>query len=350
MAVHLGGGNWILVDSCVPPRSKYPASLEYLKSLGVDVETQVQLVIVSHWHDDHFRGISTILEECTGAELAISSVIRVDEFRQLAALYSKQPFLKGSGLDEFGRIFSIIEERRQNLTNAQPLNYAIADRILYNDVISLGTGEYPVVMYSLSPSDASVLQAQLSFMELLPNERDQVKKISARGPNHSSVVLWIAVGNERILLGADLENTPFNNTGWTSILETSKVTDGQASVFKIPHHGSANGHNESIWDELLVQDAYAIVTPYNRGRTPIPTHQDVLRITSLTPHAFGTALPLRRQHRFRNRVVREMLAQVTRDVNSAESGWGHVRLRRTLGELDNHWRTELFGHALSLES
>ena len=58
--VHLGQGKWLLIDSCLNPNSGEPASLEYLKSLGVNPASDVVLIVVSHWHDDHVRGITKI--------------------------------------------------------------------------------------------------------------------------------------------------------------------------------------------------------------------------------------------------------------------------------------------------
>jgi len=42
IAVHLGEGVWLLVDSCVDPDSKAPASGTYLEGFGVD-PSQVRL-------------------------------------------------------------------------------------------------------------------------------------------------------------------------------------------------------------------------------------------------------------------------------------------------------------------
>jgi len=50
IAVHLGDNQWLLVDSCRNPKTKVPASLEYLQEIGVD-PTQVLAVVASHWHD-----------------------------------------------------------------------------------------------------------------------------------------------------------------------------------------------------------------------------------------------------------------------------------------------------------
>ena len=41
IALHLGFGKWVLVDSCLEPKSGKPAQLQYLESLGIDASLAV---------------------------------------------------------------------------------------------------------------------------------------------------------------------------------------------------------------------------------------------------------------------------------------------------------------------
>lgn len=52
--VHLGQNQWIIVDSCIAPRTREIPALEYLDQIGVDASTQVRLIVATHAHDDHF--------------------------------------------------------------------------------------------------------------------------------------------------------------------------------------------------------------------------------------------------------------------------------------------------------
>ena len=81
IVLHIGGGKWVLVDSCIDPGSQVPASLDYLKNLKFPVGEAVKLIVVTHWHDDHIRGISTVLDECKSACFAISGVISFSRTR-----------------------------------------------------------------------------------------------------------------------------------------------------------------------------------------------------------------------------------------------------------------------------
>jgi glyoxylase-like metal-dependent hydrolase (beta-lactamase superfamily II) len=75
LAVHLGNGSWMLVDSCIAEGEALPPSLTYLDDLGVD-PSAVALVVATHWHDDHIRGLSTLVDECKRARFYCSAAFR----------------------------------------------------------------------------------------------------------------------------------------------------------------------------------------------------------------------------------------------------------------------------------
>ncbi len=346
--IHVGNGRWVLVDSCLDPSSNLPAPTNYLRSLGVDVERNVGLVVATHWHDDHVRGISTIFRECKSAEFVISNALRSDQFLTLVASYRGPAQFRSSGLDEFMQVFQILETRKQSGSRLNPPKFALSNRLLWGEEIPLSTNTFEAKVFSLSPSDASMQQAILAFAELLPTEGKRKNRITTPTQNHASVVLWIQVGDHNMLLGADLENTGDTKTGWTAILNDTIVISGKAGVFKVAHHGAESAHDSRVWAELLLEEPCAILSPFSRGDRPLPTSTDIGRITNLTPNAYITSLPIRRQHRWTNRVVRDLLSDATRDCHSAHYGWGHIRLRQSIAAKSDNWQVELFGDALAL--
>ncbi len=346
--LHLGAGKWILVDSCIDPESGKPASLKYLHDLNVDLPNAVKLIVATHWHDDHVRGISTVFDECQSAEFAISDALSADEFLTLVALYRERTMMKNSGLDEFADVFRILDSRKPRGARFNPPEPASADKLLYRDRIRLASEIVEVTVSSLSPSKAAKLQANLAFAELLPRATESKKRVASPAPNHTSVVLWIEVGEHKILLSADLEKTSDPKTGWSIILTDSTVVSGKAGVFKIPHHGSENAHHDDVWSELLSKEPLAVVTPFRLGKKPLPSPQDVRRINQLTPHAYTTAPARRRRQKWRNRVVRDFIDQATRSMHNVHHGWGHVRFRQKISAKNRPWDVELFGDATSL--
>ena len=89
LAIHVGSGRWLLVDSCLNDAKK-PAAIEYLKEIAVDVATQVEIVAASHRHDDHIKDLSTVLKECRSAKLYLSSAFQKQEFVGLIQTFEDQ--------------------------------------------------------------------------------------------------------------------------------------------------------------------------------------------------------------------------------------------------------------------
>jgi glyoxylase-like metal-dependent hydrolase (beta-lactamase superfamily II) len=79
LVLHVGDGQWILVDSCIVPGTDESAALLYLSDIGVKPEAVVR-VIASHWDDDHIRGMSSVVRACTSAEFVMSQALLKDEF------------------------------------------------------------------------------------------------------------------------------------------------------------------------------------------------------------------------------------------------------------------------------
>jgi beta-lactamase superfamily II metal-dependent hydrolase len=350
VAVHIGNGQWILVDSCLEPSSNKPAAIQYLRNLNIDIANSVKLIVATHWHDDHIQGISDILSQCTSAKFVISGALAAREFLKLLAVYSEHFMVSGSGLDEFKRIFQLLDLRKQRGSKINPPDFASSNKLLYRGEIPTTTGKVEAKVFSLSPSSASAVMAMLTFANLLPKDGERKKRITSFASNHASVVLWVEVGEQKMLLGADLERTPDPKTGWSIILSESTVISGKAGVFKVPHHGAESAHEPLVWSQLLSAGPYAILSPFSAGSRTLPNNEDIERINNLTTNAYITAPPVQRRHRWANKVVRELVRDVTRDIHSVHNGWGQIRLRRRIVDKSTAWQLELFGDALPLKS
>ena len=347
--LHIGDGKWVLVDSCLDPGSGQPASLTYLHNLNVDIGQAVKLVVATHWHDDHVRGIANLFEQCQSADFVISNALRNEEFLALTSLYRAPSGLESSGLDEFSKIFQLLTAQSSSGVRFNSPKFAVSDKSLYRTQIEATLSPTEARVFALSPSDESILQATLAFAELMKKEEQRRKRVASPAPNHTSVVLWAEVGHHRILLGADLEKTSNPKTGWSVIVEESTVISGKASLFKVPHHGSENAHHDGVWSEVLLNEPFAILTPYSPGRKPLPSDADITRISRLTPNVYVTSPTKRQRIRWRQRIVKEYVEQVTRSIRSIHHGWGQVRLRKRIDETSSSWQVELFGDAYVLK-
>lgn len=339
--LHVGQNKWFIVDSCIEPISEEPAPLTYLRKINVDPATSVKQVIATHWHDDHIRGLGNIVKTCISAEFVCSDALKLNEFLYIVSAYGVRTMMQNSGIGEFRKILEILEERMKLLKSRYlPIKWAIENRCLWKDY----PGSSNCSIYSLSPSDASVLAAKLDFSRLLPQEKESKKRLISITPNRSAVVLWVTIGDVIILLGSDLEEEGDPKTGWSVIVNTSSRPEGKASLFKIPHHGSKNAHHGSVWTEMLEDKPVAVVTPYENGKTTLPSKTDVERICSLTDKGYATAIN-KGGKTTRDRTVEKTIRETVRYIKQLHTSIGHVRVRV---KPSNPWTVELFGDALPL--
>jgi hypothetical protein len=337
--VHLGGGVWITIDSCVDNSSAEYRSLalSYLNQIGVAADQSVMLVLCTHWHDNHIGGLAQIVDHCQQADFFLSSALQDEQFAAMVRAYQKGALVAGgSGVTEIDRIFDCLRRSRR------PAGLAIQDRRIFRlDGEDSGHG-LECLVWSLSLSDAQVARflAGLSF----PSAGQTKARCHPMRPNHQTVVVWIEIGETKILLGGDLEETEEQRTGWSVIVRSPTRPSGQASILKIPHHGSQNGHSDCVWRKMLVQEPFALLTPWNRG-SKLPTPDDVTRIVGLTPNAYSTATLAARRVKRRSPPVEKTLRELGVNVRPSEPRTGLLRMRK---RRPGSWRLECFNGACHL--
>jgi glyoxylase-like metal-dependent hydrolase (beta-lactamase superfamily II) len=109
LAIHLGRNDWAVVDSCVSRGSATPVAAEYLNALD-GPGARVLMVIATHWHDDHVRGVSAILENQPDAQFACSMAIRSNEFLTLVGLASEADGA-AAPVQELARVVRLLQQR-----------------------------------------------------------------------------------------------------------------------------------------------------------------------------------------------------------------------------------------------
>ena len=329
--VHIGNHKWVIVDSCFDTE-RHPAALEYLRKLGSNPSEAVCLVVATHWHDDHIRGMGELVEVCDKAAFSCAAALGKEEFLSaLAALERRPATATGSGLRELYRVFSLLAER------SATCNYAISNRLIYT--------QDDCMIWSLSPSDRAFETFLQQIGQLVPREPESKKRVPSLMPNEAAVVLLVSVCNSTILLGADLEKR-----GWLEILDDYKHPDYKPSVYKVPHHGSHFSHEERVWSEILDKDPIAALTPWRRAGRELPTQADSHRILSYSSRSYVTAAredasgvsTLRRNNTV-DKTIRESGARIRTVGHSS----GMIRLRKKVNSPAD-WRIEKFGSACRL--
>lgn len=342
--VHLARGEWIVVDSCIERRSNRPIALDYLDRLGVDVSKCVKLVVVSHWHDDHISGIANVLRVAESAKFVCSAALRSKEFVQ-AVVANKNAMMESPGIAEFADIFEILQERSSRKVRAESIGpvWSVANQCLLRR--ENANGEGPTEIYSLSPSHSSLTLAFREIAQLLPQPGMPKRRPIALSPNKLAVVLWILVGQVRVLLGSDLEESPDPTGGWTAIIQSDARPSGCAKIFKVPHHGSENADKPQVWTEMLEPRPFALVSPFASGRRPLPSPSDIARLSGRTQNLYCTANPNGWSPPRRDNAVEKAAKEVTRCRRAIRGTMGHIRIRVRASELPPSIRPELFNGA-----
>ena len=343
IVLHLGNGDWIIVDSCIFPDSSEPAALEYLRGFGVNPSTSVRRVVATHWHDDHIRGMASVLRECSSAQFVMSGALASTQFIQLVLEVDAQNKLVkySSSASEFAEILDILKSRKSS-------RHAVGPHIYAQDGNRLFVGGYNNVaeVWALSPSSATITNAFAGLAERLmtPGEVRRFKQFS---PNDLSVAILVQTGAYHLLLGADLENTPTEDFGWKAVLRSTLRPTVLSSAFKIAHHGSANAEHKDVWGTMLVDKPIAVVTPYAKLAEPLPTKPDLQRIIDRASKAYCTTWPPS-QRPTRRQGVDGVVRGATKSRRSLSRKGGYIRLRMDLSDSSAVPSVELFGSAKQL--
>lgn len=171
VVVHLGLGEWMVVDSCRDSYTRKPAALDYLRKLGVDVARSLKLIVVTHWHNDHMLGAAEIFEAAESAALFCSGALRTPEFADLIAA-STRDRLGESELPEFKEILNILDRRRVSARKGSSgPSYALEGSVLLRRDASPACG--PMIVQALTPSHGAVSLAHCDgTVKMIPCNRD----------------------------------------------------------------------------------------------------------------------------------------------------------------------------------
>jgi beta-lactamase superfamily II metal-dependent hydrolase len=339
--VHVGGGQWLIVDSCVDQQTKQIPVVEYLSSLQVDLARDVALVVGTHAHDDHIAGLSEILDLCESATFVCSSALTGEEFMAtLEADADIERLFRKTIRSEYRRIFEIIDGRDANGT-VPPAMRAVELRELWSRPQSNDAPSASAL--ALSPSDLAASRALTAIGAGLAKATDR-RLIRRVDPNEFAVALWVTVGDVAVLLGADLTKGP-QGCGWNAVVKRFAPST-LASAFKIPHHGSPNAHHDEVWSQLLSDDVIALIAPYRMGHRPLPADDDVQRIKMTASAVYCSANPKAPALSKEVKRTRSALASLGATNVRFEGRTGQVRARKPSGSAA--WSVECFAPAMQL--
>jgi beta-lactamase superfamily II metal-dependent hydrolase len=326
LAVNLGQGAWVLVDSFTVGPQREPIALTYLAERGVD-PSQVVLVVATHWDDDHIQGITKVLRAASNARFVLSAALNDKQFFEFASLHQQRTGggPHSSGLREFIMALAHLKDAGRD----GPV-WAVQDKLLWSN------GDRAVT--AIAPSDATM---SAGFAAAAPRPADAPRGAALRQvtPNGSSVVLWVASDTHRWLLGADLECHPDVARGWDAAVGALARGGERAFAVKVPHHGSPDADHDDMWQQMLDPNPIAAVTRYARGPTPRPSAADRARLRTRTSRGYVVGRPRPRRH-YEPIVRRRIESSTVSGLRPLTGGVGHLRVvinRDSCTVHDNEW-------------
>lgn len=340
LVVHVGSGTWLIIDSCIDATNGVPAPLYYLNQMQVDPASAVKSVVVTHWHDDHIRGMGKILRACSGARVCIPSALHtVDFVRAIVTLEGAFSGVVSSGVAEINEVF------RSAQMKAGPV-VATENTIIWSAKGSLMAHAADVELRALSPSGTQGLAMLTRVASMVRGSNgSNLGRAPRSGSNDLAIASWLCCGEHTLLFGADLEVHANPACGWGAIRAiANQLPGGKADVFKVPHHGSSTGDDPKVWADMLAHDPIAILTPWTRG-TGLPQPSDLDRIRNNTRQGHITNMGRMANVAKRDPAVEKTLKENGIDLLSCEGLMGHIRLRK---KPNSGWTVEHFGAAVKL--
>jgi len=340
IVIHAGNKNWYIVDSFLNESTGNPIGLDYLECIGVNLQEDVKLIVATHWHDDHVKGIFEILKKCEQSKFLVSMATNKEEFLALIAQDEAQTAnLKAlsSGVNEFYQCFTYLIENGQ----IDRRLWAIQDRQFTPD-------GHISNFYSLSPSDREISLAVQMFVDLAVDQGEQINPIPKRNPNHTSIVLGINVGDFKALLGADLENITEPGCGWEHLVTNSTLIRGNKySLIKIPHHGSSGSHHDGLWQKHIETSNHSLVSTFTKSH--LPRVEDVDRILGLSNSAYSTGNPrlTKKARKIEDRAAEKIISRTTKRFVKLGTNVGQVTFRKSTSS--GAETIQKFGSALHLK-
>jgi len=306
------------------------------------MRTSVSHVFATHWHDDHVRGLSRLVEECANAQFCCADVLTNPDFAKfVACLGTGSVATEGAKISEFRNIFRILS------VGGRSLKWTGPGRRIANIQVPPVFG---CSIYSLSPSDVEKTRFLENLVAQTPQPFEAKRAAASPDPNLAATVIAMDFEHFSLLLGADMEIHHDTRRGWTAaIAEAATLALPKAELFKVPHHGSATGHHPQIWTDLLKDRPASVVTPFNKLRegSKLPTAADLERLASLSGRLYLSASRHNLRGPPKDAVVKRALAESGVQLRSLEVPVGAVRLRRRHGPSEL-WSAEVFEPAQEL--
>jgi beta-lactamase superfamily II metal-dependent hydrolase len=323
LCIHIGNGYWVLIDSCRDKDGK-SASLQYLTSIGIDKD-KVLFIIISHWHDDHIKGVTNLVRHFEKATVIFSPLISEKYFLALTEQLKNIGTKNGGGLREIRNCLDIALNENRIKTYSE-------NQCIFNSATSgIDVGQN-LKIHSVSPSNAGVTEESIGFTKSF--EIGSKDYVPSKKENHASIAIHICTPEFSVLLGSDLETYHSDKFGWGAVLKNNNVIESKCDLFKIPHHGSEGAYHPDVWKTLISDEPISILTPFKNGNVDLPKAAGVDQLKKDSHSVYITASnSSTKPHSIKNRAAAKILNRKTKIKTDATTGYstGQITVRKNQG-------------------
>jgi competence protein ComEC len=220
-----GDNNKIGIIDCNLFNSTNPV-LNHIKKININ---EIEFMILSHPHEDHFSGFKQLLEHCRNNNISINAFYHT---AQTTPAYLKSANRSRVADDKLIELFLLLKEMK--LSNEINV-YAIDDNPLFN--IPLGK-EFK--MEVLSPSSIEIDK----FINGVKYPFDEEESSANPNANWLSTVIRVYNDETSVILTSDVESSVLSRIGKR---KNGRLGNNKLSLAQIPHHGSKTNLNKTFW-------------------------------------------------------------------------------------------------------
>lgn len=268
IAVKLPGEVWGVVDNYTPTLDRPESNpvVRFLKERGI---TRLSFLCLTHPHDDHYRGMSYLLEAYQpdrvwlfGSSTHKHLYSKVAEVLKAAAESKNVDAGDSENADELVRILDRIQADWADAKRSPRLD--VRRLQLEMPLLELNSTP-PVRITALGASGGRALEYEGTLVKCFTSDGQcLVDELPRVNHNMISGGLLIEYGQARIVLGGDIDTQ-----AWQETMRTIPSERLNSSLVKASHHGSATGYCAGLWQQFSPgRAAIAVITPYSKQGLP----------------------------------------------------------------------------------
>ncbi|MCW8898550.1 MAG: MBL fold metallo-hydrolase [Flavobacteriales bacterium] len=262
---------------------------------------EIEFIIISHPHFDHFSGIIDLFNFCENNDVIIKELSFTFD-TAITYAYSDYSYSKANGLKEFFEYLTKQSKKRHQANQTIKKSSHLS-----SDTPSKSFSEFE--MNFLRPLHHETMSIAKSLGKHLA-------KINKSKPDFNiySTVIELQKDNKSILLTSDAPKKAFK-----SLINYYSTRKREFHLIQIPHHGSINNHELKFWQSIYkIADCPAMFSVGEEPKDKLPDIQVVDEINTEGFEIYSTNIVygISEHLKLKSKVVKPLIMKVSSIVRS----------------------------------